>query len=122
VTTVILIVDDDVAVRDSLQLFLEIRGCEVETFESGTQLFFYDGRARCDCLLLDIDLPGEGGFEVLTKLRNQGFGAPAIFMSGQANGAARLPSHLTRVVACFDKPVPPLMLMAAIAEATGHTH
>lgn len=116
-TEVIHIVDDDEAVRDSLKVFLEFGGRAVDTFGSGEELFGYGHHDRCDCLVLDIDLPGDNGFEVLTILRGRGFFTPAIFMSGHLNTARRVPSRLTHVVACFDKPVPPLALLDAIATA-----
>jgi two-component system, LuxR family, response regulator FixJ len=117
VTDVIHIVDDDEAVRDSLKLFLELGGRSVGTFGSGADLFGFGRHELCRCLILDIDLPGDNGIEVLTILRGMGFFTPAIFMSGHADTALRVPTRLAHVVACFDKPVPPLALLAAIDTA-----
>jgi two-component system, LuxR family, response regulator FixJ len=119
VTNVIHIVDDDEAVRDSLKLFLEFGGRSVDAFGSGAELFAFGCHERCACLLLDIDLPGDNGIEVLTILRGRGFSTPAIFMSGHVGTALRVPTRLAHVVACFDKPVPPLALLAAIDTALG---
>ena len=117
--TLIHIVEDDAAVRDSLELFLESHGFEVETFESGRELSDA-GSPQCSCLILDINLPGETGFEVLERLRRNGQRAPAIFMSGRAGPDARARAAKAHAVAFFDKPVPPNELLAAVKSATGH--
>ena len=111
------IVEDDAAVRESLKLLLEANGFKVETFASGDDLYACanDG---CDCLILDVNLPGDDGFEVLAKLRGRGRQSPAIFMSGAANATTRAKAARANAVAFFDKPVPPKELLAAIARAT----
>jgi two-component system response regulator FixJ len=114
------IIEDDPAIRDSLRLFLESRGYTVGTFESGSELFDAGKPEPCDCLILDVNLPGDDGFEVLTKLRRAGVRTPAIFMSGRASAATRVQALRANAVAYFDKPVPPRELLAAVASATGH--
>lgn len=112
------IVEDDAAVRDSLELFLELHGLNVETFGSGRELFD-SGRSQCGCLILDINLPGETGFEVLERLRRNGQHAPAIFMSGRTGPEARARAAKANAIAFFDKPVPPDELLAAVMSAIG---
>jgi two-component system response regulator FixJ len=113
------IVEDDAAVRDSLALFLESQGFVVATFGSGRELFDA-GSPQCSCLILDINLPGETGFELLERLRRNGQRAPAIFMSGRAGPEARARAIRASAAAFFDKPVPPQELLAAVKSATGH--
>lgn len=117
----ILIVEDDLAIRDSLQLFLETRGYDVETFASGEDLLREDKFKRGNCLILDVNLPGDSGFEILRKIRSSGSLTPAIFMSGRTSPEVRALASRAKAVAFFDKPVPPRELLAAIAAATGHT-
>jgi two-component system response regulator FixJ len=119
-TTVIHIIEDDPAIRDSLKLFLETRGYEVETFSSGAELLRNGQAGHCNCFILDVNLPGDNGFEVLKKLRSKGLVAPAIFMSGGALPDTRARAHQAKAVAYFDKPVPPAELLAAIDSATRH--
>lgn len=112
------IVEDDAAIRDSLKLFLESRGYDVETFGSGNELL--NGRvSRCDCYIFDVNLPGDDGFEVLAKLRQTGVPTPAIFMSGRASQMTRSQAAQMNAVAYFDKPVPPRDLLIALSRATG---
>ena len=121
VSVLIHIVEDDLAIRESLKLLLETRGYEVETFGSGDELFERGDNARCGCVILDVNLPGDSGFDVLAKLRQLGITSPAIFMSGRANPTMRTQAQRANAVAFFDKPVPPADLLAAIARATAHT-
>jgi two-component system response regulator FixJ len=111
------IVEDDAAIRDSLKLFLESRGYIVDTFDSGADLL-KDAVRPCDCYVLDVNLPGDDGFEVLAKLRRAGVQTPAIFMSGRAGQAARAKATQAKALAFFDKPVSPRELLSAIAGAT----
>ena len=118
-TKLIHIIEDDPAIRDSLKLFLETRGYEVETFSSGEDLLHNGNASRCDCFILDVNLPGDNGFDVLKRLRGKGSKAPAIFMSGRASPDSRTRAQRANAVAFFDKPVAPGELLAAIASATG---
>jgi two-component system, LuxR family, response regulator FixJ len=113
------IVEDDAAVRDSLGLLLESHGFDVETFGSGRELLDA-GAAQCSCVILDINLPGETGFEVLERLRRSGQRAPAIFMSGRAGPEGRARAKRANAAAFFEKPVHPTELLAAVRSATGH--
>jgi len=117
------IVEDDLAIRESLKLMLETRGYEVEAFADGAALLARsgNGNARCACLILDVNLPGDDGFGVLAKLRAAGFDTPAIFMSGRASPQMRDKAQAAQALAFFAKPVPPADLLAAIAHATAHS-
>lgn len=121
VTPLIHIVEDDLAIRESLKLLLETRGYAVDAFESGEELLARGDLRLCACMILDVNLPGDNGFEVVAKLRRQGAATPAIFMSGRADAAMRVRAQQANAVAFFDKPVPPAELLATLARATGHT-
>jgi FixJ family two-component response regulator len=118
VKSLVQIVEDDEAIRDSLKLLLEARGYHVETFGSGADFFGKGDPARSKCVILDVNLPGESGFEVLARLRQHGLSTPAIFVSGRSTSAIRAQAVLAQAVAFFDKPVPPAELLGAIAKAT----
>ncbi|WP_234110408.1 PleD family two-component system response regulator [Chryseobacterium sp. R2A-55] len=66
----ILIVDDDVAILNSLQVLLDFEGFEVVAFESGSQVFkWVENRSVPDAILLDMWLPDEDGREICKRLK-----------------------------------------------------
>ena len=62
------VVDDDAAVRDSLDLFLRAVGERVRTFESGDAFLGAYSPEWRGCILLDIQMPGTSGVDVQEKL------------------------------------------------------
>ena len=103
----ICVVDDDDAVRDSLELFLSMKGLEVLTYSSGQQLLDKEGRVFPQLLILDIHMPEMDGFELLSHLRQRGMDAPVIFMSGLGDRAIELRAENSGVAAFFNKPIDP---------------
>ena len=100
----IYIADDDKAVRDSLCAFLETCGYDVRAYADGDDFLRHADARRADCLLLDLDLPGASGRQVLEQLRASGVTTPAIVLT--TNGK-RVGSRLQKanVLAVLSKPV-----------------
>jgi two-component system, LuxR family, response regulator FixJ len=76
--TVIAIVDDDVAVCDSMRFLLETYNFDVHTYQSGAD-FLHDNSV-IDCLIVDYHMPGLNGLELVTELRKRGHAVPVIIM------------------------------------------
>ena len=85
----ILLVDDDDAVRASLQFALELQGFEIETFASAEALTAFASPENPACLVLDYRLPGVDGLTLLRALRGLGVTAPAIIMTTNPNRDVR---------------------------------
>lgn len=76
----VFILDDDPDVRETLRTMLEIGGYTVVCFSDSTGLL-ETVRRRCPvCILLDVNLPGRSGLEVLKDLRN--YPVPVLMISG----------------------------------------
>lgn len=80
----LLIVDDDAAIRKLLRRFLEMEGFRVEEAENGDGFRRQIARAPADLVLLDIGLAGENGFELFKESRDR-LAAPVIFISGKGD-------------------------------------
>jgi two-component system response regulator FixJ len=77
------IVDDDTAVRNSLKFLMETSGYEVMAYTSGTA-FLADRTEQPACLIVDYNMPGMTGLEVVERLRRDGSAVPVLLMTGFA--------------------------------------
>ncbi len=113
---VVIVVDDDEAVRESLRFLLDISGYDVVTFESADDYLDNLSGQPAACLVLDQHMPHTTGLELLAVLRQRGLGLPTALITGSpspdivrqatALGAARVlekplaDDALLRFVAC----------------------
>ena len=77
----ILIVDDDPAVRNSLKFSLEVEGFSVRTYSNGAELLREARIPRHGCLVIDYKLPEMSGLDLLTQLRHRQIALPAILIT-----------------------------------------
>ena len=79
----VLIVDDDQAVLSMLYKVIQGNGLLADTASTGEECLKMVGEKNYDLLLLDINLAGLDGFQVVQQLRNRGFKIPIILVSGR---------------------------------------
>ena len=82
VKQVILVVDDDEAVRNSLRNMMESEGFAVCAFSNGHDLLNGASLPAIGCLVVDYHMPGMNGLELVSALRRQGVSIPAILTTG----------------------------------------
>ncbi len=80
----IVVVDDELAVRDSLRFLLESKDWSVKTFASGEQFLAGYDPLQIGCLILDLRMPDLSGLEVQRQLASRGYHPPVIFVSAYA--------------------------------------
>ncbi|MBU6472950.1 MAG: response regulator [Alphaproteobacteria bacterium] len=83
----IYIVDDDDAVRESLQALLEAEGFNAREFESGRAFLEAAAGATGGCLVLDLRMPEMDGFQVLEEMRARGMRIPTIVLTGHGDAS-----------------------------------
>jgi two-component system response regulator FixJ len=83
----VVVVDDDPAVCNSLKFSLEIEGFAVRLYESGSELLSELTLPDCSCLVVDENMPGIGGLDLIAKLRERRIAAPAILIASDLNTA-----------------------------------
>jgi two-component system response regulator FixJ len=115
--SVVYVVDDDEAVRDSLGLLLEAHGIGCQTFESAAAFLGAYRPGTGACLVLDIRMPGMNGVEMLEKLRGKGLGLPVVMMSGHADDALAARAIAAGARSVVSKPFRDRELLAAINDA-----
>ncbi len=81
----ILILEDEYALRISIEEFLEDLGFEVKGFERGDEFLDELYNQSYDVILLDVKVPGINGFELLKELRSAGNQIPAIFVTSMTH-------------------------------------
>jgi len=78
----ILVVDDEVAIRESLRMTLEYEGYECILASTGQEALSLVERETPDLVLLDVKMPGMDGIDVLERLRAMNEALPVIVVSG----------------------------------------
>ncbi|MFT5439033.1 MAG: two-component system response regulator FixJ [Alphaproteobacteria bacterium] len=104
------VVDDDDAVRDSLRALLEPEGFFVKPYAS-VNAFLDDmdentpGTGGPACLLLDLNMPGRGGLDLLAVLAERDSDLPVVVMTGTLDEGTRTRALYRGAVAFLEKPV-----------------
>ena len=78
---VMLVVDDDSAVGNSLKFILEVEGFQVRVFSSAEELLNEDSLPDASCLVVDYYMPGMNGLELVAHLRDRNVLIPAILIT-----------------------------------------
>jgi FixJ family two-component response regulator len=113
----VFVVDDNPAVRKSMQALVEAAGLAVETYASaGEFLAAYDVQ-RAGCLVLDVRLRGESGLDLQDDLRQRNATLPIIIMTGYADVPTSVRAFKGGALDFLRKPVPPKKLVAHIRGA-----
>lgn len=86
---VVIVIDDDFAVRNSLKFALQIEGLTVRSYATGAELLSAGDLALCNCLVVDQNMPGMNGLDLITLLRARHFAAPAILITSHPSSSLR---------------------------------
>jgi FixJ family two-component response regulator len=78
---IVVVVDDDPAVRNSLRFSLEIEGFSVRTYSDADEMLNDTDLSASSCLVVDHNLPGTNGLQTIAKLRERRISVPAILIT-----------------------------------------
>jgi FixJ family two-component response regulator len=113
------IVDDEECVCKALARLLRSAGIESKTFPSGQDFLESLHTQRPDCVLLDLHMPGLTGFDVQTRLKENGARVPVIIITAQDSPAAHDRASAGGAADYLRKPVKNKILLEAIHRAVG---
>jgi DNA-binding NtrC family response regulator len=116
----VLVVDDDVDLRDSLRALLEAMNFVVATAGNAREAIAAIPMARPDVILSDIYMDGGDGFELLNEMQARGLGIPVVCMSGGSSVDGYDPLEVARRLGAgssLNKPFQPDELVAALDAA-----
>jgi FixJ family two-component response regulator len=80
-SSIVVVLDDDLAVRDSLKFMLEIGEFDVRLYPSGGELLRERELPAASCLIVDYRMPEMNGLDLIARLRDRGLSAPAILIT-----------------------------------------
>jgi len=114
----IAIVDDDAPVLKALKRLLGVHGFAASAYQSAGEFLADLSNKRPDCLILDLQMPGMSGFELLQRLRRDGVKIPTIIVTAHGSDDAAERCMAAGAVVFLQKPVQSTTLFEAIAKAT----
>jgi FixJ family two-component response regulator len=76
-----MVIDDDWAVRNSLKFSLEVEGFTVRSYATGAELLSADDLVHSSCFVVDQNMPGMNGLDLIASLRARHLSAPAILIT-----------------------------------------
>ncbi len=110
----ILVIDDDLRLRDLLKRYLTEQGFGVETVADGAAMDHNLKRTRYDLLVLDLMLPGEDGLAICRRLRATGNLVPVIMLTAKGDDVDRIIGLEMGADDYLPKPFNPRELVARI--------
>ncbi len=116
---IVFIVDDDVSVRESLELLIQSEGWRPELFASASE-FLASPRPRLSvpsCLVLDVSMPGLSGLELQKRVANDRADMPIIFITGYGDIPMTVEAMKAGAIQFLTKPLRDEALLSAIREA-----
>ena len=113
----VFVVDDDPAVRTSLQKLLTAAGLPSEAYASAAEFLEAHDPGRPGCLILDVRLPGGNGLDVQDELRRRNATLPIIVMTGYGDVPTSVRAFKGGALDFLRKPVRPKALIERIREA-----
>jgi FixJ family two-component response regulator len=119
-TPIVFIVDDDISVRESLELLIRSAGWKPETFASAPEFLVRSRTLVPSCLVLDVALPDLSGLD-LQKLVADRIDMPIIFITGYGDVPMTVQAMKAGAVEFLTKPFRDDVLLTAIQHAIGRS-
>jgi FixJ family two-component response regulator len=117
VTPIVFVVDDDISVRESLELLIQTEGWQPETFASAQAFLARSPAAAPSCLVLDVSLPDLNGLELQQRLAADHVDMPIIFITGHGDIPMSVRAMKAGAIEFLTKPFGDEVLLGAIAQA-----
>jgi FixJ family two-component response regulator len=114
---IVLVVDDDVSVREALGSLIRSAGLRVETFASAQEFLAHPRVDAPSCLVLDVRLPGLSGLDLQKRMAEVNLQIPVVFITGHGDIPTSVRAMKAGAVEFLTKPLADRVLLEAIQEA-----
>jgi FixJ family two-component response regulator len=121
VAPVVFVVDDDISVRESLELLICSAGWQAVTFSSAEDFLESPRVTRPSCLILDVNLPDLSGLELQKRVAADRNDMPIIFITGYGDVPMTVQAMKAGAVEFLTKPFGDDVLIEAIRNAINHS-
>lgn len=121
-TPVVFVVDDDVSVRESLELLIRCAGWQPETFASAHEFLVRPRVPVPSCLVLDVSLPGLSGLDLQKRVTAERPDMPIIFITGYGDVPMTVQAMKGGAVEFLTKPFNDEVLLNALRHAIARSH
>ena len=116
-TPVVFVVDDDISVRESLELLIQASGWRTETFASAQEFLARPRPLVPSCLILDVALPDLNGLDLQKRVAADRSDMPIIFITGHADVHMSVQAMKAGAIEFLTKPFGDEVLLSAIRQA-----
>lgn len=116
-TPIVFVVDDDISVRESLELLIRCEGWQPETFTSAQEFLDRPRALVPSCLVLDVSLPGLNGLDLQTRIAVERTDMPIVFITGHGDVPMTVQAMKAGAVEFFTKPFSDEVLLSAVRQA-----
>src|SRR5438132_12855045 len=117
IAPIVFVVDDDVSVRESLELLIRCAGWQAETFASAQEFLSRPRVLAPSCLILDVGLPDLNGLDLQTRVAVDRTDMPIIFITGHGDIPMTVRAMKAGAVEFLTKPFSDEVLLNAIRQA-----
>ncbi len=114
---IVFVVDDDISVRESLELLIQFAGWQPEIFASAEDFLAHPRTATPSCLVLDVSLPDLNGLELQKLIASERTDMPIIFITGHGDVPMTVQAMKAGAVEFLTKPFDDEVLLSAIRHA-----
>ncbi len=116
-TPIVFIVDDDISVRESLELLIRSAGWQPETFASAHEFLAHPRVVAPNCMVLDVSLPGLNGLDLQKRIAADRTDMPIIFITGHGDIPMSVQAMKAGAAEFLTKPFGDEVLLSAIRRA-----
>jgi len=116
-TPTVVVVDDDISVRESLELMIENEGWRPALFESAQEFLTRLPNLVPSCLILDVNLPDLSGLDIQQRISDEKFSTPIIFITGYGDVPTSVRAMKAGAAEFLTKPLDDAIVIQAIREA-----
>jgi two-component system response regulator FixJ len=111
------VIDDDEAVRESIDFLLRAAGLSVRTYDSATSFLEAAPKIAAGCIITDVRMPGLSGLELLRRLQEMQVGLPVIVITGHGDVPLAVEAMKWGAVDFLEKPFDDDVLLASVRAA-----